>query len=91
MQYAKYLKAAREIGGIVYKKRFNVFAIASSLQSLAIDVEKQPPGICFYELVSDRQCTYLDLDLKTRDCQKIPAKLKTDNREMARQAIKLLE
>ena len=52
---------------------------------------RKPADICYYEVVSDRQCTYFDLDLKMCDCKFLPPKLQHDNLALVRQFLALLE
>ena len=91
MVYYELLEKAKAIGGIVYKTRFNCFQICKSLWSLALLVIRQPRNICYYEIVTNQQTTYLDLDLKVEDCKMLPPGLIVDRRNMAKQCIQLLE
>ena len=81
---------AKKINGVIYKTRFNCFAVATSLWSLAIKIARKPLDYCFYEIVSQKQCTYFDLDLKVCEGNAVPPKLLLDRFEMARQFLKLL-
>ena len=89
--YLEFLDKAKSIGGIVYKTKFNRFSICKSLWSLALLVIRQPRNICYYELVTNQQSTYLDLDLKVEQCKMLPPALIADRRNMAKQCIQLLE
>ena len=90
MKLAECVKIIEKHGGVIYKTRYNSFDVISSLWRLAIEIARKPPGICFYEVVSHKQCTYFDLDLKICDCAFIPHKLKKDNTSLVRQFLELL-
>ena len=77
--YSDFLEKAKAIGGIVFKTRFNRFDICKSLWNLALQVVRQPLDTCFYELVTHKQCTYLDLDLKVEECKLLPPGLLIDS------------
>ena len=89
--YYECLKEAEQINGIVYKSSRQDFHVAKSLWSLACKVINQQSDVCFYEVVSNRQCTYVDLDLKTKDCMSLPHRVKQDPWNMVRQFLELLE
>ena len=76
--YYDFLKKAESLNSIVYKTRFNRFAICKSLWSLALKIVRQPIDICFYELVTRKQCTYFDLDLKVEECVALPKDVAND-------------
>ena len=46
--------------------------------------------MCYFEVVSSKQCTYLDLDLKAEDCIELPIGLQSDRTNMAKQCLELL-
>ena len=78
MRYLEALAAAQKINGIVVKTRRNDFAPCKSLWSFAIAVCNHPQDASYYEVVSDKQCTYLDLDLKRKNCVDFPSEVKID-------------
>lgn len=51
---------------------------------------RRSSDICYYEVISQRQCTYFDLDLKIRDCSFIPPKLEKDKFSLVLQFLDLL-
>ena len=53
-------------------------------------VIRQPEDVCIYELVSNKQCTYLDVDLKVRDCLTMSPEIQEDRWVVARQVLELL-
>ena len=77
-KYDKCLIEAVQCNGIVYKTSKYDFAVARSFESFALKVLTQHSDVCFYEVVSHKQCTYLDLDLKTKDCVSLPSRVKED-------------
>ena len=89
--YAKARKAADAIDGIVFKTCKNKFEVCKGMQDLAIAVVMQPSDACYYECISNVQATYLDLDLKVKDCVCVPPKVEADKQEMPKQCLKLLE
>ena len=84
---------AKEIGGIVYKPNKYVFEVSKSFWSLAMKVAKEcrDPKVCFYEIVSQEQCIYVDLDLKRKDCQCFPRDVQKYSIEMVREFLHLLQ
>ena len=91
MRYAEALEKANESGGIVIKINKYDYQVARSMWSFAVSVAQQPSHLCYYEVVSNHQCTYLDLDLKFEDCCLIPKKLQLDIWQMPRQCMDLLD
>ena len=90
MKYSESLIQAQRIGGIVYKYSNYNFAVASSFWSFAIKVLMQRTEECMYEVISNKQTTYLDLDLKSKDYKYLPQNLKVNPRNMVKQCLKLL-
>ena len=88
--YNDFLKRAKSLRSIVYKTRFNRFAICKSLWSLALKVIRQPIDVCFYELITSKQCTYFDLDLKVEEYVVVPKGVANDPWAMLHQFIELL-
>lgn len=91
MKYAEALSCANRVGGIVIKTKWNKFEVAYSFWDFALSIAKMPNDLCYYEIVSNKQCTYLDLDMKINNCLSIPVKLRADIWEMPRQCLKLLD
>ena len=77
-KYDQCLIEAVQTSGIVYKTSKYDFAVAKSFGSFAQKVLAQQSNVCMYEVISHRQCTYLDLDLKTKDCVSVPSRVKED-------------
>ena len=75
MPYLESLEIAQKIGGIVYKTSKYDFDVAKSFTSFAIKVMMQTSDQCMYEIISNQQTTYLDLDLKKKDCSVFPQKV----------------
>ena len=98
MRYLEAKTEADKINGVVYKTRFNNFEVTKDFHSLALKVIQQylllrgsPEDVCMYEVISDKQCTYSDLDLKHTDCLSIPQKLRDNKCHMAAQFLELLK
>ena len=79
MAYLKNVAKAREIGGIVIKSRYNRFDVCKSFWSFSLMIIRQPLDQCYYEIVSNRQCTYVDLDLKVEECASLPPGIVTNH------------
>ena len=90
MKLAESLRRAQLTGGIVYKFTNYDFAVTSSLLSFATLVVMEKIDECMYEVVSNQQTTYLDLDLKTKEYKFLPKKLIGNTRMMAEQCLELL-
>ena len=75
MPYLECLARAQKIDGIVYKTSKYDFDVAKSFMIFAVKVMTQTSDQCMYEVISHKQTTYLDLDLKKKDCKFIPQKL----------------
>ena len=61
-KYDQCLIEAVETNGIVYKTSRYDFEVAKSFWSFAVKVIMQQSDVCFYELISHKQGTCLDLD-----------------------------
>lgn len=75
MKYLEAKEKAAQCGGIVFKTKFCVFAVAKSYEDLAhkilIEYSKfrgGPLDQCIYEVIPNRQTTYVDLDLPLPEC-----------------------
>ena len=90
MKLAESLRRAQETGGIVYKFTNFDFAVTSSFLSFATLVVMEKFDECMYEVVSNQQTTYLDLDLKTKEYKFLPKRLIGNSRMMAEQCLALL-
>ena len=77
-KYDPCLIKAEQTNGIVYKTSKYDFAVAKSFWDFAVKVLIQQSNACYYELIIHKQCTYLDLDLKTKDCVSLPSRVKED-------------
>ena len=93
MKLAQFQIKANEIGGIVFKSSKYVFGIANSFWSFAVKVfmECRNPEVCFYEIISQEQCMYVDLDLKRKDCLCFPIDVTRYSKEMVREFLDLLK
>ena len=90
MKYLENLEKAKEIGGIVIKTRYNRFDVCKSFWAFSLLIIRKPLDMCYYEVVSNRQCTYVDLDLKVEECTSHPAEIATNHWSMSLQFIELL-
>ena len=76
MVIEKFIEEAEKTGGIVIKTSRYAFKVVSSFWSFAVEVALQRRSdVCYYEIVSNPQCTYVDLDLKRKDWMFLPPKL----------------
>ena len=83
MAYLDKLAKANEIGGIVIKTRYNRFEVCNSFWSFSLLIIRQPFDQCYYEIISNRQCTYVDLDLKIEECASLPPEIAINHWSMA--------
>ena len=93
MTLAQCQREAYEIKGIVYKPTNYIYKVAKSFMSFAVKVVMhcQNPHVCFYEVISQEQCTYVDLDLKRAECLRFPKEVKKYSKQMVLQFLDLLE
>ena len=79
MKMQECMEIANKSGGIVIKTSKYNWEVASSFWSFAVAVSRQRRyDVCYYEVVSNQQCTYVDLDLKRKNCSVLPPKLELD-------------
>ena len=90
IKYDLCLIKAEQINGIVYKTSKYYFPVAKSFWDFAVKVLTQHCNACYFELISHKQSTYLDLDLRTKDCVSLPSRLMEDPQIMIRRCVELL-
>ena len=76
-------KSGQDWRNSVIKTSKYKYEVATSFWSFAINVSLPVPlqrkeDVCYYEVISNQQCTYVDLDLKRKNCLKLTPKLESN-------------